>query len=90
METNKHKNIIQVTQAEGKNMSNLEIIDHIESLVAELPKTHSMVIELRYLKNWSYANIAECMRRTKARILQIERSALKRLAHPRGHLRIVK
>ena len=62
----------------GENMSNAE---KVQEMVNELPKTQSMVIELRHLQNWSYENIAECLNMTDARVQQIERSALRRLAH---------
>ena len=62
----------------GENMSNTE---QVQEMVNELPKTQSMVIELKHLQNWSYKNIAECLNMTEARVQQIERSALRRLAH---------
>ena len=62
----------------GENMSNAE---KVQEMVNELPKTQSMEIELRPLQNWSNENIAECLNMTEARVQQIERSALRRLAH---------
>ena len=62
----------------GENMSNAE---KVQEMVNELPKTQSMVIELRHLQNWYYENIAERLNMTEARVQQIERSALRRLAH---------
>ena len=62
----------------GENMSNAE---KVQEMVNELPKTQSIVIELRHLQNWSYENIAECLNMTEARVQQIERSALRSLAH---------
>ena len=53
----------------------------IKNKIRDLPLTHSIVIELLYLNAYSYDDTADYLKMSVARVRQLERNALKRLAH---------
>lgn len=57
------------------------MINEIRTKVRELPLTHSIVIELLYLNDYSYPATAEYLNMSEDRVKQIERNALRRMSN---------
>ena len=57
------------------------MIEGITAKIRELPLTHSIVIELLYVNNYTYDETAKYLNMTNSRVQQLEQSALKRMAH---------
>ena len=58
------------------------MINQIKQQIEQLPRTHSLVIQMLYINKYSKADTADYMNMTVDRIGQIEQTALRKLRHP--------
>ena len=58
------------------------MINEIKQQIEQLPRTHSLVIQMLYINKYSKADTADYMNMTVDRISQIEQTALRKLRHP--------
>ena len=58
------------------------MINQIKQQIEQLPRTHSLVIQMLYINKYSKADTADYMNMTVDRISQREQTALRKLRHP--------
>ncbi len=57
------------------------MIEEIRAKIRALPLTHSIVIELLYLNDYSYEDVAQYLNMSEGRVKQLQSMALRRMSH---------